>query len=250
MDYAVKYTRKVTLPNYLESVSSVAQNEAKYLRLDVPNHSDLNGLRLETSGTTGSMTIYGKAGSRPSWTSYDYQTDAGDDPLVTGVTAGSTQYLMFRGTSAGSNSTQVKIRFRCTGGGGVAVWTDSDGVWESGVYVAASSTKDYTFHVPSGSTNLQIDIPVPAAVTGKTECEIIEPDGTSHDIFESGGSHSYSDASPAAGCWTVSLQNISTSDAWATDGPTTTFDAPSPSGNWSTVTEATGTWSWQIQTNP
>jgi|Deesub1362A_J573_1020465.scaffolds.fasta_scaffold00980_8 hypothetical protein len=246
MDYDIKYTRKVTLPNYLETVSGVAQNEAKYLLIDVPNHTNLNGLRLETSGTTGSMEIYGKAGSRPSWTDYDYQTATGDDPMVTSITAGTTQYLMFRGTSAGNSSTDVKVRFRC--GGGEAIWPDSDGMW--GVFVSANYSQNYTFHVPGGSSDLQIDIPIPAGVTDQTECVVTEPDGTSHDVGASGGSHTYNDPSPAAGCWTITLTNNSTSNDWITDGAMTIFNAPSPTGSWSTVTEASGTWSWQIQVNP
>ena len=248
MDYEIKYTRKVTLPNYQETVSGVAQNEAKYLLIDVPDHTDLDGLRLETSGTSGALEIYGKADSRPSWTDYDYQTATSNDPLVVDITAGTTQYLMFRGTGAGNNSTQVNIRFRCTGGGGEAIWPDSDGMW--GVFVSTSSTKDYTFHVPSGSSDLQIDIPIPAGVTDQTACVVTEPDGTAHDVPAGGGSHAYSNASPAAGCWTITLTNNSTSNDWITDGASTTFNAPSPTGSWGTVTEASGTWTWQIQVNP
>jgi hypothetical protein len=107
----------------------------------------------------------------------------------------------------------------------------------------SGASDNFSVYVPPNTANLTIQAPE----GNNSKMDVCEPGcGSPTDVPASGGSHTFTDASPASGCWSIVLQNNSTSLAWS-GNLTAAMSAPSGTLGDATISEGGGSMSAELQ---
>ena len=166
-------------------------------------------MTFTTSGGSGDLDMYVKAGSAPTTSSYDcrpYESGNNEVCSIDNPAAG-TYYVMLRGYSSYNNASllgELTTSGGSTGEGGGGSVTDisaSSGQW-----------KHYTLEVPAGMSTLDIDM---SGGTGDGDLFVrfgSQPTSSSYDCrpYKSGNNESCSFSNPQAGTWHISINAYQT----------------------------------------
>ncbi|MEM0514060.1 S8 family peptidase [Pseudoalteromonas sp. YIC-827] len=182
-------------------LSGAAGSETTYT-MTVP--SGATNVTFTTSGGSGDLDMYVKAGSAPTTSSYDcrpYQNGNNETCSIDNPTAG-TYYVMLRGYSAYSNASLLGEL--TTSGGGTGT---GGGGSVSDISVSTGQWKHYTLEVPAGMSTLDVNI---SGGTGDADLFVrfgAQPTASSYDCrpYKGGNNESCSFSNPQAGTWHISL---------------------------------------------
>ena len=182
-------------------LSGAAGSETTYT-MTVP--SGATNVTFTTSGGSGDLDMYVKAGSAPTTSSYDcrpYQNGNNETCSIDNPTAG-TYYVMLRGYSAYTNASLLGEL--TTSGGGTGT---GGGGSVSDISVSTGQWKHYTLEVPAGMSTLDVNI---SGGTGDADLFVrfgAQPTASSYDCrpYKGGNNESCSFSNPQAGTWHISL---------------------------------------------
>ncbi|KJY96656.1 S8 family peptidase [Pseudoalteromonas ruthenica] len=194
-------------PGQAETGLSGAQGSETTFTMTVP--SGASNVTFTTSGGSGDLDMYVKAGSAPTTSSYDcrpYESGNNEVCSIDNPAAG-TYYVMLRGYSSYNNASllgELTTSGGSTGEGGGGSVTDisaSSGQW-----------KHYTLEVPAGMSTLDIDM---SGGTGDGDLFVrfgSQPTSSSYDCrpYKSGNNESCSFSNPQAGTWHISINAYQT----------------------------------------
>ncbi|WP_199775989.1 S8 family peptidase [Pseudoalteromonas sp. T1lg10] len=187
-------------------LSGAAGSETTYT-MTVP--SGATNVTFTTSGGSGDLDMYVKAGSAPTTSSYDcrpYQNGNNETCSIDNPTAG-TYYVMLRGYSAYSNASLLGEL--TTSGGGTGT---GGGGTVADISASAGQWKHYTLEVPAGMSTLDVNI---SGGTGDADLFVrfgAQPTASSYDCrpYKGGNNESCSFSNPQAGTWHISLNAYQT----------------------------------------
>ncbi|MFY8274401.1 S8 family peptidase [Pseudoalteromonas sp. SSDWG2] len=192
---------ELTSGQAITNLSGASGSETTYT-MTVP--SGASNVTFTTSGGSGDLDMYVKAGSAPTTSSYDcrpYKNGNNETCSFDNPAAG-TYYVMLRGYSAYSGASllgEVTTAGTGTGTGGGGTVSDisaSRGQW-----------KHYTLDVPAGMSVLDVDI---AGGSGDADLYVrfgAQPTSSSYDCrpYKGGNTESCSFNNPQAGTWHISI---------------------------------------------
>ncbi|WP_462157447.1 S8 family serine peptidase [Pseudoalteromonas sp. GB56] len=187
-------------------LSGATGSETTYT-MTVP--SGTSNVTFTTSGGSGDLDMYVKAGSAPTTSSYDcrpYKNGNNETCSIDSPAAG-TYYVMLRGYDAYSNASLLG-ELTTTGGG-----TGTGGGGSvSDISASAGQWKHYTLEVPAGMSTLNVDI---SGGTGDADLFVrfgSQPTTSSYDCrpYKNGNTESCSFTNPQAGTWHISLNAYKT----------------------------------------
>ncbi|MGN6654010.1 MAG: pre-peptidase C-terminal domain-containing protein [Rhodanobacter sp.] len=167
-----------------------------------------SNLVISESGGTGDADLYTRFGSAPTLSSYDcrpYLTGNNESCTVASPQAG-TYYVMLNGYQAFSG-VSVKASWS-TGGGGGGGNVLQNGVPVTGLHATKNNAVYYTMVVPSGASNLNINI---AGGSGDADLYVklgSQPTTSSYDCrpYVSGNSESCTASAPTPGTYYIMVR--------------------------------------------
>jgi xanthomonalisin len=170
--------------------------------------SGASNLVISESGGTGDADLYTRFGSAPTLSSYDcrpYLTGNNESCTVASPQAG-TYYVMLNGYQAFSG-VSVKATWS-TGGGGGGGNVLQNGVPVTGLHASRNQAVYYTMVVPSGASNLNINI---AGGSGDADLYVklgSQPTTSSYDCrpYVSGNSESCTASAPTPGTYYIMVR--------------------------------------------
>jgi len=196
----------------LEKILSGAKGSETHFDFD---NSGTGPVAIKTSGGTGDADLYVKFGAKPTTSSYDhrpYKTGNNEEVNISPSKAG-RYYIMLRGYSAYSN---VKLLATYTGTGGSGSTCGGKKLCKGTPVTGLAATKgnqlqDYSIEVPSGATNLIIEI---SGGSGDADIYVkynAKPTKTSYDHrpYISGNNEKVPVASPKTGNYYIMLNAYS-----------------------------------------
>ncbi|GGK00503.1 S8 family peptidase [Luteimonas terricola] len=186
---------------------SGASESARYWTITVP--SGATNLTIATSGGSGDADLYVRRGSQPTTSTYDcrpYRAGNAESCSFTNPQAG-TWHVMVRGYSAFSGLT-LTGSYTVAGGGGDQL---QNGVPVTGLSGAASSERRYTIQVPTGRSQLRLQM---SGGTGDADLYLRHgsaPTTTAYTCrpYLTGNNETCTINSPAAGTWHVLVRGYS-----------------------------------------
>ncbi len=188
-------------------LSGSAGTELRFT-LNVP--SGASNLVFQLSGGSGDADLYVRQGSAPTtstWTCRPY-LGGNNETCSFAAPAAGTWHVMVRGYTSFSGATLVGS-FSTSGGGGNVL---QNGVPVSGLSGSTGTERRYTINVPSGASNLVIQIS-----GGSGDADLYVRHGTAPTTstwtcrpYLSGNNETCSFAAPAAGTWHIMVRAYST----------------------------------------
>ncbi|MEO2280462.1 S8 family serine peptidase [Pseudoalteromonas pernae] len=192
-----------------QAVTSLSGAEGSQTTYTMTVPSGASNVTFTTSGGSGDLDMYVKAGSAPTTSSYDcrpYENGNNETCSFDSPAAG-TYYVMLRGYRAYSNASLLG-ELTTTGGG-----TGTGGGGSvSDISASAGQWKHYTLEVPAGMSTLNVDI---SGGTGDADLFVrfgAQPTTSTFDCrpYKNGNAESCSFTNPQAGTWHISLNAYKT----------------------------------------
>ncbi|MEO2267080.1 S8 family serine peptidase [Pseudoalteromonas sp. YIC-656] len=192
-----------------QAVTGLSGAEGSQTTYTMTVPSGASNVTFTTSGGSGDLDMYVKAGSAPTTSSYDcrpYENGNNETCSFDSPAAG-TYYVMLRGYRAYSNASLLG-ELTTTGGG-----TGTGGGGSvSDISASAGQWKHYTLEVPAGMSTLNVDI---SGGTGDADLFVrfgAQPTTSTFDCrpYKNGNAESCSFTNPQAGTWHISLNAYKT----------------------------------------
>ncbi len=192
-----------------QAVTGLSGAEGSQTTYTMTVPSGASNVTFTTSGGSGDLDMYVKAGSAPTTSSYDcrpYENGNNETCSFDSPAAG-TYYVMLRGYRAYSNASLLG-ELTTTGGG-----TGTGGGGSvSDISASAGQWKHYTLEVPAGMSTLNVDI---SGGTGDADLFVrfgAQPTTSTFDCrpYKNGNTESCSFTNPQAGTWHISLNAYKT----------------------------------------
>lgn len=219
----------------LVSTGAIAQNHGVYYKIPVP--AGVNAMVLDMSTASGTPVLYGKQDSRPGWNDSEYSPAS--YPHTEDVPPSVDEYFLIRGNSTGNSGANLTVYFNCASGTPITMPSGSVGF----NLPISGASDNFSVYVPPNTANLTIEAPD----GDNSNMDVCEPGCISPvNVPASGGFHTFTDATPASGCWDIVLQNNSTTLVWS-GNLTAAMAAPSGTLGDSTISEGGGTMSAELQ---
>ncbi len=191
------------------AVTGLSGGAGTELRFTLNVPSGASNLVFQLSGGSGDADLYVRQGSAPTTSTYTCRPylSGNNETCSFAAPAAGTWHVMVRGYSAFSGASLVGS-FSSGGGGNVL----QNGVPVSGLSGNAGTERRYTINVPSGASNLVIQI---SGGSGDADLYVRQgsaPTTSSYTCrpYRSGNNESCSFAAPAAGTWHIMVRGYST----------------------------------------
>jgi len=185
---------------------SAAKGVWKHYKIDVP--SGASNLVMKITGGSGDADLYTRFGSQPTSSTYDcrpYRNGNEETCTVASPQVG-TYYLSIYAYAAYSGLT-IQASFS-TGGGDDEL---QNGVPVTGLSASQGDWVRYTIQVPSGASNLVIQISGGSGDADLYTRYSVEPTTSSYDCrpYLYGNNETCTEASPSAGTWHIGIRAYS-----------------------------------------
>ncbi len=190
-------------------VTGLSGSAGAELRYTITVPAGASNLVIQISGGSGDADLYVRQGSAPTTSTYTCRPylSGNNETCSFAAPAAGTWHVMVRGYSAFSGASLVGSF--STGGGGNVL---QNGVPVSGLSGNAGTERRYTINVPSGASNLVIQIS-----GGSGDADLYVRQGSAPTTstytcrpYRSGNNESCSFAAPTAGTWHIMVRGYST----------------------------------------